>query len=176
MKRHLKAAVLLPGMVTITIPAVILATSGTGVGWDLEAPWSGLTLVAGATLVMCGLALWWWTVRLFARLGEGTLAPWDPTQKLVVAGPYGYVRNPMITAVLAVLIGEAVLAGSPWIAAWALAFFAINALWFTRVEEPGLLERFGDEYERYRREVPRWMPRRTPWSPGSPKSRLSRTP
>ena len=163
MRRHLKAAVLLPGMVTIAIPAVILATSGTNAGWDLDAPWSGLTLVAGAALTLCGLGLWWWTVRLFATVGEGTLAPWDPTQRLVVAGPYRYVRNPMITGVLLVLTGEAAIFGSPWIAVWALVFFGINVAWFTFAEEPGLVKRFGDDYERYRRAVPRWVPRQSPW-------------
>jgi protein-S-isoprenylcysteine O-methyltransferase Ste14 len=160
--RHVKAIGLLPAMVTIAIPAVILVTGGTNLGWGLEAPWSVLPVFAGAALVLCGLAVWWWTVRLFAREGEGTLAPWDPTRKLVVAGPYRYVRNPMITGVLLVLLGEAALFGSPWILVWALAFFAVNAAWFPLVEEPGLVERFGDEYEQYRRHVPRWVPRLTP--------------
>ena len=121
--------------------------------------------MAGAALVLAGLAVWYATVRLFARVGEGTLAPWDPTRKLVVLGPYRYVRNPMITGVLLVLVGEAALFGSPWILAWAAAFFAVNAVWFPLVEEPGLVERFGREYEDYRRAVPRWLPRRRPWTP-----------
>ena len=52
-------------------------------------------------------------VALFARVGEGTLAPWDPTRRLVVESPYRRVRNPMISAVLAVLTGEALVLGSP---------------------------------------------------------------
>ena len=68
---------------------------------------------------MAGFALWVWTVRLFARIGRGTLAPWDPTERLVVEGPYAHVRNPMITGVLAVLLGEALIFGSTAIAIWA---------------------------------------------------------
>jgi protein-S-isoprenylcysteine O-methyltransferase Ste14 len=63
-------------------------------------------VLIGVALIAAGLALWLWTLRLFIRIGEGTLAPWDPTRRLVVEGPYRRVRNPMITAVLAVLLGE----------------------------------------------------------------------
>ena len=163
--RHVKAAVLLPGMVTIVVPAVLVAVSGTSVGWGFDAPWAVLPVAAGAVLILAGLALWYATVRLFARIGEGTLAPWDPTRKLVLLGPYRYVRNPMITGVLTVLLGEASSLGSPSILAWAAAFFAANAIWFPLVEEPGLVGRFGADYEEYRRAVPRWVPRRAPWRP-----------
>jgi protein-S-isoprenylcysteine O-methyltransferase Ste14 len=112
------------------------------------------------------VALWYATVRLFAREGEGTLAPWDPTRKLVAHGPYRHVRNPMITGVLLVLLGEAALLGSLGVLAWAAFFFTINAIWFPLVEEPGLVRRFGADYEEYRRNVPRWVPRRTPWPEG----------
>jgi protein-S-isoprenylcysteine O-methyltransferase Ste14 len=96
---------------------------------------------------------------LFARVGEGTLAPWDPTRKLVVRGPYRHVRNPMITGVLAILLGEAALFGSWPLLVWAFGFFALNAIYMPLVEEPGLVRRFGDDYVRYRRNVPRWLPR-----------------
>ena len=162
--RHVRAAVLLPGTVTIPVPAALLAIGGADIGW-LPGAWAALSLVAGAAMILAGLAVWWATVRLFARVGEGTLAPWDPTRKLVVLGPYRYVRNPMITGVLLVLLGEAALFGSPWILAWAAAFFAATAVWFPLVEEPGLVKRFGREYTDYQRAVPRWAPRRRPWIP-----------
>lgn len=163
--RHVRAAVLLPGTVTVPIPAALLAIEGADIGWGLAGLWAALPLVAGAALVLAGLAVWYATVTLFARVGGGTLAPWDPTRKLVVLGPYRYVRNPMIIGVLLVLLGEAVLFGSPWILAWAAAFFAVNAVWFPLVEEPGLVQRFGREYQDYGRAVPRWLPRRRPWTP-----------
>ena len=122
-------------------------------------------VTAGAALVAFGFALWAWTVRLLARIGQGTLAAWDATRHLVVAGPYGYVRNPMITAVLVVLLGEAVLFGSPWLLIWFAAFLAIKCVHFLMYEESGLERRFGEEYRLYKRNVPRWIPRRTPWAP-----------
>jgi len=165
--RHLKAIGLLPGMVTVVIPAGIVAIAGTDVGWGLDGAPAALPVVAGALLAAAGAALWYVTVRLFAGEGEGTLAPWDPTRKLVVRGPYRHVRNPMITGVLLVLLGEAALLGSLGVLAWAGIFFAINAVWFRLVEEPGLVRRFGADYEQYRRKVPRWVPRRAPWPPES---------
>ena len=163
--RQVKAIGLLPGMVTVVIPAAIVAIGGAEVGWGLDGVWSALPVIGGTAAILAGLALWYATVRLFAREGEGTLAPWDPTQRLVLAGPYRYVRNPMITGVLLVLLGEAALLGSPGILAWAAIFFAINAVWFPLVEEPGLRRRFGPEYDEYRRQVPRWVPRTRPWPP-----------
>jgi protein-S-isoprenylcysteine O-methyltransferase Ste14 len=66
----------------------------------------------------------------------------------------------MISAVVAVLAGEAALFGSLPLLAWAAFFFTVNHLWFVLGEEPGLERRFGDEYRAYRRSVPRWLPRR----------------
>ena len=163
--RQVKAIGLLPGMVAVVIPAAIVAVAGTAVGWGLEGAWAVLPVAAGALLTAAGAALWYVTVRLFAGEGEGTLAPWDPTRKLVVRGPYRYVRNPMITGVLLVLLGEAALLGSVGILAWAAVFFTVNAIWFPLVEEPGLVRRFGGDYDEYGRNVPRWLPRRRPWLP-----------
>jgi protein-S-isoprenylcysteine O-methyltransferase Ste14 len=71
----------------------------------------------------------------------------------------------MIVGVLAVILGQAVLFGSLGILVWGAAFLAVNAVWFPLVEEPGLRDRFGEDYEDYRRNVPRWLPRPTPWTP-----------
>ena len=152
--RHARAIVLLPGTVTIVVPAVILLA-----GEDAEVGWGALL---GIPLIATGLALWVWTVRLLARIGRGTLAPWDPTQRLVVEGPYRHVRNPMISAVLAVLLGEALVFGSPGLLIWSGVFFVTNWVFFVAVEEPGLVRRFGDDYRAYRRAVPRWLPRLSP--------------
>lgn len=154
---------------TIVVPAVILiAGQGPNVGWGLDGLVAVLPVLLGVVLVASGLALWAWTVRLLARIGQGTLAAWDATRHLVVAGPYGYARNPMITAVLGVLLGEALLFGSSWLLIWSAAFLAINCMYFLIYEEPGLERRFGEEYRLYKRNVPRWIPRRTPWSPSTP--------
>jgi protein-S-isoprenylcysteine O-methyltransferase Ste14 len=150
----------------VVLPTVILVVeNGPDVGWGLDGAVAALPVVLGGALIAAGFALWLWTVRLFARVGRGTLAPWDPTRRLVVQGPYAHVRNPMISAVVATLLGEAALFGSPGILILAAAFGVINHTFFLLHEEPGLERRFGDEYREYRRAVPRWIPRRTPWSP-----------
>ena len=168
MGRQLRAIALLPGIGAVVVPGLILALTGFQVGWGLDGALAALPVVAGAILIAAGLMLMYRTIALLARLGQGTLAPWDPTRKLVVRGPYRFVRNPMITGVLTVLIGEAVLFGSLGVLAWAGVFAALNAVWFPLVEEPGLRERFGDEYDAYRRNVPRCIPRRTPWHTDEP--------
>ena len=75
-------------------------------------------------------------------------------------GLYRYVRNPMYVCVLTVLAGEVVFFQSPWLVVWAVAF----AAWFVSVtvlyEEPRLSRQFGESYERYLDDVPRWLPRR----------------
>ena len=164
--RQLRAIAPLPGVVTGLIPVVLLVTTGTDVGWGLDGGAAALPVLLGLALLAAGFSLWLWTVRLFARIGEGTLAPWDPTQHIVVAGPYRHVRNPMIAAVVAFLAGEAALFGSLPLLLWAAAFFAINHVGFLVYEESGLERRFGEEYRAFKRNVPRWLPRRTPWAVG----------
>ena len=154
--RHLRAVLLLPVTVTVVVPGTVLWRTGTDVStWPLA--------VAGAVLIALGLALVAWTVALFVRLGRGTLAPWDPTTRLVVDGPYGHMRNPMISGVLTVLLGESALFVSLPLLLWFAMVLAVNAAYFPLVEEPGLRRRFGAEYETYRASVPRWIPRLRPW-------------
>jgi protein-S-isoprenylcysteine O-methyltransferase Ste14 len=163
--RQARAIVLLPGTVTVAVPLLVLLATGSDAGWGLGDGLAALPVLLGLALIAAGFALWLWTVRLFARVGGGTLAPWDPTRHLVVEGPYRHVRNPMISAVLAVLAGEAALFGSPPLLIWCAAFFALNQAFFVFHEEPGLERRFGEEYRTYKQNVPRWLPRHTPWNP-----------
>jgi protein-S-isoprenylcysteine O-methyltransferase Ste14 len=153
--RHALAIVLLPGTVTVAVPALLLATND----WELDP----VRLALAVPLAGGGFALWLWTVLLFARVGRGTLAPWDPTERLVVQGPYAHARNPMITGVLAILIAEALAFGSLALLAWAGVFAAVNHVFFLVYEEPAVERRFGREYRRYKQNVPRWIPRRAPW-------------
>jgi protein-S-isoprenylcysteine O-methyltransferase Ste14 len=75
------------------------------------------------------------------------------------------VRNPMITGVALVVLGEGLVLGSVAILIEFAVFALANALWMPLVEEPGLARRFGDDYEEYRRAVRRWVPSREPWTP-----------
>jgi protein-S-isoprenylcysteine O-methyltransferase Ste14 len=155
--RQLAAVVLLPGSVALAVPAVIVWRNGVHIVW-----WPAAAAV-GVILIAVGLVLIVRTIALFAEIGRGTLAPWDPTKRLVVRGPYRYVRNPMISGVLFVLLGEAVLFGSAPLLAWFGVVLAVNAVYLPLVEERGLSRRFGQEYETYRANVPRWIPRPRPW-------------
>lgn len=155
--RQLRAIAFLPGVVTVLVPLLVLLNAGSDV--------TVLSALLGLVLIVAGLFLWLWTVRLFAQVGGGTLAPWDPPRHLVVEGPYRQVRNPMITAVLAVLAGEAVFLWSLPLLIWFALFFVGNYAVFRLFEEPQLERRFGEEYREYKRNVPRWLPRRNPWMP-----------
>jgi protein-S-isoprenylcysteine O-methyltransferase Ste14 len=154
--RHVRAVGLLPVVVTIVVPGIILWAGD-------EVDVNRALVLPGAVLIALGLALVVWTVKLFAQIGRGTLAPWDPTSRLVVRGPYRHVRNPMISGVLAVLLGEAAVFGSLPLLLWFAAAFAVNAVYMPLVEEPGLRKRFGEDYEAYHANVPRWLPRLRPW-------------
>ena len=86
--RQARAIAVLPGTVVVLVPALILVVGrGPEIGWDLEGIAAALPALLGLALIAAGFALWLWTVRLFARVGEGTLAPWDPTRRLVVEVP-----------------------------------------------------------------------------------------
>jgi protein-S-isoprenylcysteine O-methyltransferase Ste14 len=128
--RHARAIALLPGTAAVLVPTLILVGEGASIGWGLDGGLAAGPVLAGFILIGAGFALWVWTMRLFAEIGKGTLAPWDPTRRLVVDGPYSHVRNPMITAVVAVLIGEAALFGSAGMLIWCAVFFAINWVYF----------------------------------------------
>jgi len=162
--RHLLAILLLPFVVVVLIPRWVLrawATSDTH--WPAGTVTALAGHIAGAVVFLAGFALFAWCVSLFARVGQGTLAPWDPTRRLVATGPYRYMRNPMITGVVTMLIGEAFFHGSRAVALWAATFIVINQVYFILLEEPGLERRFGAAYLEYKSAVPRWIPRATPW-------------
>ena len=117
----------------------------------------------GLHVMLLGLLVMAQTIVTLIRIGRGTLAPWSPTSELVTGGLYAHVRNPMILGVIIVLLGEALVFGSPRILAWAVAVFAINTVYFALFEEPGLERRFGEKYREYKENVPRWIPKLRPY-------------
>jgi len=110
-------------------------------------------------LVAAGAALLIACIWEFAHAGRGTLAPVDPPRRLVVRGPYRYVRNPMYVSVTVIIIGEVLLTRSGALAVYGAVWFAMVNLFVLGYEEPTLRRRFGESYERYTREVGRWIPR-----------------
>jgi protein-S-isoprenylcysteine O-methyltransferase Ste14 len=163
--KHFRAVLLLPFMVTVVVPGTILFLTGldTLALWQSSPTTRVGLLILGSVFICLGLVLMVATIRLFVTVGRGTLAPWNPTQRLVVEGVYRHVRNPMISGVFFVLLGEALLAASLPLLGWFLLFVVANAVYIPLAEEPGLVKRFGVEYEEYRRNVPRWIPRLRPW-------------
>ena len=103
-------------------------------------------------------------MSLFTGPGEGTPAPWDPPKKLVILGPYRHVRNPMITGVVIFLGAESLMLWSWPLAAWMATFLFANVFYFPFNEEKRLERRFGDDYLRYKANVPRWIPNIRPWN------------
>src|SRR5687767_6319646 len=159
--RHLLAVLLLPVVVTVVVPYWLLTRFElTDTRWAVTSALALPMRVLGAALLLAGILLFSWCLSLFARVGKGTLAPWDPTQRLVAVGPYRYVRNPMITGVATILAGETLLIGSRILAVWMALFLAINYAYFVLFEEPGLERRFGAPYREYKARVPRGLPRR----------------
>ena len=163
--RHLLSILLLPFVVVVIVPSWLLtAFAANDTRWsdDTILAWSGRA--AGAVLIIAGFVLFTWCVVLFAHVGQGTLAPWDPTRNMVAVGPYRFVRNPMISGVAMLLIGQALLWGSWVLGAWAGVFICINHVYFVLAEEPDLEMRFGAQNRTYKANVPRWAPRLTPWT------------
>ncbi len=161
--RILKAIFVLPGTALVLVPGILVfATRNSRFASDLSGP-SDFCFWLAIALFVAGLSVIVWTVSLFAHAGKGTPAPWDPPERLVVAGPYRFVRNPMITGAVTVLAGECLLLQSWPLAVWLVVFFVANAIYFPLSEEPALRGRFGDEYRLYAANVPRWLPRLRPW-------------
>jgi protein-S-isoprenylcysteine O-methyltransferase Ste14 len=136
-------------------------------GWVARTPlprWWLPLRVLGAVLLAAGAGV---LVHAFARFvveGLGTPAPVAPTRELVVGGLYRYVRNPMYLAVLAAIVGQALILGRPVLLAYATAVAAAFVAFVRVYEEPTLARQFGARYEAYRRAVPGWWPRRHPWA------------
>src|SRR5690606_20580281 len=139
-------SLLLPGTVTLGVPAVILAVSGPEAA-DLPGWVDAASIGAGALLVLLGLVLLAWTIRLFHLIGKGTLANWPPTRHLVLHGPYRHVRNPMMTGVYAILVGETLLLRSGPLLVYVVLFVVTVSTVIRLWEEPSLVRRFGREYE-----------------------------
>jgi protein-S-isoprenylcysteine O-methyltransferase Ste14 len=148
-----------PGIVAGLVPWLIS-------GWDVRWPMSGFSvavMAVGAALLSVAVTV---LIRDFVRFvveGRGTPSPVLQTERLVVGGDYRFVRNPMYLAVIAAILGQAMIFGSLGLVLYALAVWVIMATFVRWYEEPLLQNRYGEEYRRYRREVRAWVPRLHPW-------------
>lgn len=133
--------------------------------WQAHEPLPYWVRVLGAILLVAGLIALIQAFVCFVVEGLGTPAPIAAPERLVVGGVYHYVRNPMYVAVLAAIIGQALLLGRLGLLLYAGAAWLVVAAFVRWYEEPTLTRRFGAEYEAYRRAVPAWWPRLRPWKP-----------
>jgi len=150
-----------PGIVAGLVPWLIT-------GWVVRWPRSAMAITAmavGAALVVVAIVV---LIRAFARFvteGSGTPAPVAPTERLVIGGEYRFVRNPMYVAVIGAVLGQVMIFGSLPLLVYAVVVWGVMAAFVHWYEEPVLLERYGEEYQRYRRAVPAWLPTLHPWRP-----------
>jgi len=146
---------LAPGTVAVLLPWWLTGWRA-GHWWPVVRALGLVPLVAGAVVLLAAF------VRFVAE-GFGTPAPVAPTEHLVVGGLYRHVRNPMYVAVVATVVGQAVLLARPVLFTYAAVAGLVMAAFARWYEEPELRDRFGAEYESYRRAVPGWWPRVRPW-------------
>jgi protein-S-isoprenylcysteine O-methyltransferase Ste14 len=147
--RALAAFFLLPGTFAGLIAALIVSNDRS----------RGAGFLVGWIPLVFGLGILLWCVRDFYVAGKGTLAPWDPPKHLVVIGLYRFVRNPMYVGMMLLLIGWALIAGSPSLGGYALLFTIAFHLRVVLYEEPRLRSQFPQAWADYAATVPRWLPR-----------------
>jgi len=155
--RALTYATLFVALVLVFLPAQVLSWSGVQRPAGL-----GAAQLIGALVVALGAGLALWCVLAFALVGRGTPAPFDPPRRLVMQGPYRFVRNPMYLGAGIALAGAALFFRSATLAAFTALFFVITHLFVLIYEEPTLRRMFGEDYRAYCRRVHRWRPRRSP--------------
>ena len=162
--RQLSAIALLPGVAAVAVPVWIARRNHVALTAPTDQASAALQIF-GTGLLAIGLLLFGASLYCFWSRGRGTLAPWDPPRQFVIEGPYRFVRNPMISGVMFVLMGEALVLRSLSHAEWAGVFILINLLYIPALEEPMLAARFGEPYREYKRRVRRFLPRLRPWHP-----------
>jgi protein-S-isoprenylcysteine O-methyltransferase Ste14 len=151
--RAVTYAALFIGLVLIFVPARLLSWSGIVSPVAIEVP-----QVAGMVVGAAGAAVALWCVFAFASIGKGTPAPFDPPRRLVIRGPYRFVRNPMYIGAGVALAGAALFYESLSLLGYTGLFFVATQLFVVWYEEPTLRRTFGQEYESYCRQVRRWWP------------------
>jgi protein-S-isoprenylcysteine O-methyltransferase Ste14 len=151
--RGLTYATLFVALVLVVLPARVLQWSG------IHAPSAfGAARLSGLAIAIAGGAMAIWCVLTFAFLGRGTPAPFDPPRRLVVRGPYRFVRNPMYLGAATALAGAALYYQSLSLLAYIGLFILVTHLFVVWYEEPTLLRLFGEDYAAYRARVHRWRP------------------
>lgn len=146
------------GFLLVFLPGQFLSWSGV-----VRPSRIGLLEAAGIALGAAGAALALWCILAFVVIGKGTPAPFDPPRKLVIRGPYRYVRNPMYLGATLALLGAALFYRSLLLLAYAGVLLLVTHVFVVAYEEPTLARLFGAEYQAYRASVRRWVPTGGRW-------------
>lgn len=131
-------------------------------GGELDG-WPAALRIAGALLMLVGIATLVDVFARFVRDGAGTPSPAAPTTRLLVGGAFRHLRHPMYVATATLIVAEALLFAQPVLLVGAAAYVTAMATLAHAVEEPRLARRFGASYDAYRQAVPGWIPRLRPW-------------
>jgi protein-S-isoprenylcysteine O-methyltransferase Ste14 len=151
--RAITYSALFIGFLLIYAPARVLAWSGI-----VRPATIGTPQVAGMVIGAVGAVVALWCIFTFATTGKGTPAPFDPPRRLVIKGPYRFVRNPMYLGAALALCGAALFYLSLPLVGYAGLFLLATHLFVMSYEEPALRRTFGPDYEAYCRQVRRWWP------------------
>jgi protein-S-isoprenylcysteine O-methyltransferase Ste14 len=151
--RTITYATFFVGFLLIYLPSRVLLWSGIVRPATMQAP-----QIAGMIVATLGALLALWCVVTFVHIGKGTPAPFDPPRRLVVRGPYRFVRNPMYLGGALTLAGAALFYRSLFLLAYGCIFLLAFSLFVLFYEEPTLRRTFGPDYEAYCHRVARWLP------------------
>jgi len=151
--RTIVYATLFIGFLLIYLPTRVLSSTGI-----VRPAAIGPPQVAGTIIGTAGVLLALWCISTFVWIGRGTPAPFDPPRRLVIRGPYRFVRNPMYIGAGLALGGAALFYESLPLLAYGGAFLLACHLFVLSYEEPTLKRTFGPEYEAYCQRVSRWWP------------------
>jgi protein-S-isoprenylcysteine O-methyltransferase Ste14 len=155
--RTIVYATLFTGFLLIYLPTRVLSSTGI-----VRPAAIGPLQVAGAIIGSAGVLLALWCISTFVWVGRGTPAPFDPPRRLVIRGPYRFVRNPMYVGAGLALAGAALFYESLPLLAYGGVFLLACHLFVLSYEEPTLKRTFGPDYEAYCHHVNRWRPRLRP--------------
>jgi protein-S-isoprenylcysteine O-methyltransferase Ste14 len=153
MIRAITYATLFIGFVLVFLPARVLSWAGVARPAEMAWPQMGGIFIGtvGAVIALSCVAAFIW-------IGKGTPAPFDPPRRLVIRGPYRFVRNPMYIGAATALAGAALFYKSAALLGFVVLFVIITHLFVVLYEEPTLQRMFGDEYAAYCAQVHRWWP------------------
>ncbi|MBI3193610.1 MAG: isoprenylcysteine carboxylmethyltransferase family protein [Ignavibacteriae bacterium] len=126
-----------------------------------------ISMMFGFILVILGEYFRLWGVAI-AGSETRTTGPVGGTF-LVTTGPFAYVRNPLYLGNMLIYFGIGTMSFAlfPWLTVGAYIYFYVQYSFIVSLEEEHLAQKFGDEYERYTKSVPRFFPSLIPYKRGT---------